>query len=71
MDKFFGYSGLICFWTIYGLLSIQYYFYDGTTDTYVLCVAMGSMFLWFDYKLGLTNVTRHIVHLPNEEDDDE
>ena len=68
MGKFFGYSGLFCFFSIYILLSIKYYFYDLDVDIYTLCVAMGSMYLWFDYKIQST-VVRYIIELPYKEDD--
>lgn len=68
MDKFFGYSGLICFCAIYIMINIEYFFYDGDIHIYILCVMMGDVFLWFDYKMKLTNVTRHIVHYEDKND---
>lgn len=67
MDKFFGYFGLFCFVVMYVLLSIKFFVYDGNVDTYILCVMIGNVFLWFDYKMNLTHVTRHIVHYEDKE----
>ena len=60
MDKFFAYYGYTVFWLIFIMIHIDYWFMDGSIDTYLCIVAMGNLWMWIKYRLKLTHVTRHI-----------
>jgi len=70
MDKFSAYFGYTIFWWLLILTNVDYWFLDGDFDTYMCMVAMANLWMWIKYRLERTHVTRHIVHLPYEENDD-
>ncbi len=62
MDKFFGHFGRIGFFSLVVVSWIDEFFSTGDyLSNYWIFYGMVCMYLWFDYKMSLTNVTRHIV----------